>query len=271
MHPETDKVRRFAELHRQSDILILPNAWDAASARLFEIAGFPAIGTTSGGIAFTLGYPDGEQAPWPEHLAVIRNVSRCVNVPVTADIESGYGDLTRVVQDLIAAGVVGVNLEDAHPGQGHADPLFGLEEQVERVRLVKQTGLFVNARTDTFLLEVGHPELRLQFAIERVKAFVAAGADCVFVPGLREPGMISEIVLAAGAPVNILGGVGVPSPQELTALGVKRVSVGSGPMRSAMGHTRRVAEDLRTGIGYGLMVNGAVSYADANGLFTWAE
>ncbi len=106
-------IRAFAALHKRPEILILPNAWDAASARIFEEADFPAIGTTSAGIAFSLGYPDGEQVPWPEHLEVSRHIARTVSAPVSADIEAGYRDLARVIRDVTAAGIVGVNLEDA--------------------------------------------------------------------------------------------------------------------------------------------------------------
>ena len=252
----------FAALHRRREILVLPNAWDAASARIFEEAGFAAVGTSSAGIAFSLGYPDGEQMPWAEHLEVLRHIARSVSVPVSADIEAGYGDLARVVRDVVAAGIVGVNLEDAQ-----ADVLLDLEEQCRCIRETKQSPLFVNARTDVFWLAVGPIEQRLDLAIHRVKAFVEAGADCVFVPGLNDPGMIAELTAAAGAPVNILGGLGVPSVPQLQQLGVKRVSVGSGTMRSAMGHTRRLAEVLRTAETYECVVDGSVPYADANRMF----
>ena len=263
----SEKSRLFAGLHHQHDILILPNAWDAASARIFEQAGFPAIGTTSAGIAFSLGFPDGERVPWPEHLEVLRCILRSVTVPMTADIEGGYGDLARVIRDVAAAGIAGVNLEDVQPEPNDGDVLFSVAEQISRIRKVKQASLFLNARTDVFWLAVGPAEQRLQLTIHRVKAFVEAGADCVFVPGLHDPGMIAEITSAAGAPVNILGGVGVPSIPELQKLGVKRVSVGSGPMRSAMGHTWRIAEELRTKGTYESIIDGAISYADANRLF----
>ena len=255
-------MHSFVELHQQPEILILPNAWDAASARIFEKAGFPAIGTTSGGIAFSLGYPDGQQMPWTEHLEVLRRIVHSVRVPVTADIEAGYGDLAAVVRDVAAAGIVGVNLEDAQGGV-----LLDLAAQTRSIREAKQASLFVNARTEVFLLAVGPEDQRLDLAIHRVKAFVDAGADCVFVPGLQDRGKIAELVRAAGAPVNILAGAGVPSIPELQQLGVKRVSVGSGPMRSAMGHTRRLAEALRTAGTYECIVDGAVSYVDANGMF----
>ena len=147
------------------------------------------------------------------------------------------------------------------------EKIFNLDEQTARIREAKLAPLFVNPRTDVFWLAVGPVEQRLQLTIHRVKAFVEAGADCVFVPRLNDPGMIAELTAAVGAPVNILGGLGVPSVPQLQQLGVKRVSVGSGPMRSAMGHTRRLAEVLRTAETYECVVDGAVPYADANRMF----
>jgi 2-methylisocitrate lyase-like PEP mutase family enzyme len=274
LESQAEKARRFAALHTQPEILILPNAWDVASARIFEDAGFPAIGSTSAGIAFSLGYPDGEQVPWPEHLDVLRRIVRSVDIPVTADIEAGYGDLATVIRDVIAAGIVGVNLEDAQQESADdLDVLYSVAEQISRIRIVKQTAaaaevpLFLNARTDAFWLSVGDPAKRLHTAIERLKAFVLAGADGVFAPGLSDPAMIAEVTRASGAPVNILGGQGVPPARELHQLGVKRVSVGSGPMRSAMGQTRRVAEELRSAGTYGLMADGAISYVECNQIF----
>ena len=142
-----------------------------------------------------------------------------------------------------------------------------MDEQTARIREAKLAPLFVNPRTDVFWLAVGPVEQRLQLTIHRVKAFVEAGADCVFVPGLSDPAMIAELTSAAGAPVNILGGAGVPGIPELQKLGVKRVSGGSGPMRAAMGHTRRLAEELLRNGDYRSILDGAISYADANQLF----
>jgi 2-methylisocitrate lyase-like PEP mutase family enzyme len=273
-----DKARRFAELHKQTEILVLPNAWDAASARIFEDAGFPAIATSSAGIAFALGYPDGEILPWAEHLDALRRIVRAVGVPVTADIESGYGEFTgqlaNVVTDVMNAGIVGINLEDANPRTGNGqNALFSLAEQISRIRTIRKTAyrgsfrLFLNARTDAYWLGLGHPSERIHLAIERAEAFVEAGADGVFVPGLNDPAAIAQLTRAVKAPVNILGGQGVPSVPELERLGVKRVSVGSGPMRAVMGYTRRVAEELRNRGTYRLITDGSISYPEANRLF----
>ncbi len=272
-----DKARQFSELHKQAGILVLPNAWDAASARIFEEAGFPAIGTTSAGIAFSLGYPDGQEVSWPDHLSVLRRIARAVDIPVTGDIEAGYSSdkeqLSKIIVDVVRAGLVGINLEDARPGLGHRDPLFSLAEQISRIRTIRKTAtreglrLFLNARTDSFLLAVGDPAQRLQSAMERVVAFVEAGADGVFVPGLKDAAIIAQLTKAVKAPLNILAGQGVPSVPELQELGVKRVSVGSGPMRAAMGQTRRIADELRNTGTYRLFTEGAVSYPEANQLF----
>jgi 2-methylisocitrate lyase-like PEP mutase family enzyme len=278
-----EKARRFAELHKQTEILVLPNAWDVASARIFEEAGFPAIGTSSAGIAFALGSPDGEVLPWAEHLDALRRIVRAVRVPVTADIESGYSEFTEqlanVITDVMEAGIVGINLEDGNPraGDDGRDALFSLAEQISRIRTIRRTvsrgafRLFLNARTDAYWLGLGHPSERIHLAIERAAAFVEAGADGVFVPGLNDPAAIAQLTNAVKAPVNILGGQGVPSVPELQRLGVKRVSVGSGPMRAAMGHTRRVAEELKNRGTYRLITDGSVSYADANRLFKHSE
>src|SRR6185369_9158156 len=147
-----NKALHFAALHKQREILILPNAWDAASARIYEDMGFPAIGTTSAGIAFSLGYPDGEQIPWAEQYAAMRRIVRSVKIPVTADIEAGYGNLSTVIRDVIKAGIVGVNLEDAYSGNDPEDVLYSVAEQISRIRVVKRIAddagipLFLNAR-----------------------------------------------------------------------------------------------------------------------------
>src|ERR1022692_1705230 len=158
MESQTNKAIQFLQLHRGPNVLILPNAWDVASARIFEDAGFPAIATTSAGIAFSLGYPDGQRIPREEMMARIARITRAVHVPVTADVESGYGptpeDAANTTRELIEAGVIGMNLEDA---SGRADqPLSSLELAVEKIKAAReaavhiQAQIVVNARTDVF-------------------------------------------------------------------------------------------------------------------------
>ena len=268
MTAEEQKARTrtdaFRALHR-GNILILPNAWDVASARIVQQAGFDAIATTSAGIAFTLGYPDGQRISREEMLAVVGRIATAVKVPVTADVEAGYGDrpedAARTARDVLAAGAVGMNLEDATGDPQH--PLLDLALQVERVKAVRELPIVLNARTDVYLLEVGAPEKRYDEALRRLAAFRNAGADCVFVPGLRDAATIGRLVKDLRCPVNILAGPGFPPVPELQKLGVARVSLGSAAMRATLGLLRRVAEELKSAGTYSRL-DGAIPLADVN-------
>jgi len=273
MESQANKAIHFRQLHRGPGVLILPNAWDVASARIFEEAGFPAIATTSAGIAFSLGYPDGERIPREEMLARIGRITRAVRVPVTADVESGYGptpeDAARTTRELIQAGVVGMNLEDA---SGRRDqPLSSLELAVEKIRAAREAAvqlraqIVINARTDVYLLAGGNPDADYSETLRRSLAFRDAGADCVFAPGLKDAEAIARLAKAVACPLNILAGVGTPTIPELATLGVARVSVGSGPMRATLGLLRRMAEELKTSGTYNAM-DGAVPHAEMNKL-----
>jgi 2-methylisocitrate lyase-like PEP mutase family enzyme len=253
--------------------LILPNVWDVASARVVEDAGFPAIATSSAGVAFSLGYPDGEKIPRQEMLEAVARIARAVKVPVTADVEAGYGptpaDAARTARAVIEAGAVGMNLEDATSDS--EQPLVELSLQLEKIRAVRevaeslQVPLVLNARTDVYLLQVGAPGTRYDEAIRRLRAFRDAGADCVFVPGLTEAPTIARIVSDLQHPVNILAGPGSLSVPELRKLGVARISLGSGPMRAALGLLRRLAQELRTKGTY-QSLEGAPPHAEMNKL-----
>jgi 2-methylisocitrate lyase-like PEP mutase family enzyme len=262
------KAEAFRAMHHGKRILVLPNAWDVASARVFEEAGFGAIATTSAGVAFTLGYPDGQRISREEMLGVVRRIAAAVKAPVTADVEAGYGDrpedAARTARDVLAAGAVGMNLEDATGDPER--PLFDLSLQIERVKAVRETtaGLIVlNARTDVYLLQLETPEKRYDAALRRLGAFRDAGADCVFVPGLRDAETIGRLVKDLRCPVNILVGPGFPSVPELQEIGVARVSVGSGAMRATLGLVRRIAAELKSSGTYETL-GGAIDYADVN-------
>jgi len=273
MESQTTQAIQFRQLHRGPGVLILPNAWDVASARIFEEAGFPAIATTSAGIAFSLGYPDGQRIPREEMMARIGRITRAVHVPVTADVESGYGstaeDAARTTRELIQAGVAGMNLEDASDRRDQ--PLIDLQLAVEKIRAAREAAMqmraqiVVNARTDVFLLPGGDLAADYSEAVRRLVAFREGGADCVFAPGLKDAETIGRLVKAVACPLNILAVPGTPSIPELERLGVARVSVGSGPMRATLGLLRRVAEELKTSGTYSAM-EGAVPYAEANKL-----
>jgi len=259
------KPETLRALHHGPDILVLPNAWDCASARIFEELGFPAIATTSAGVAFSLGYADEQNISGKEMLAAVARIARSVDVPVTADLEGGYGDIAETAAALIESGAVGLNLEDI---LGHgAESLASIDEQVSRIASVRKTGVVVNARTDLYLKQIGDEGTRFDRALERLKAYRDAGADCLFIPGIVAEDLIARFVEALEFPINILAVAGIPSIARLRELGVARISVGSGMMRSAMGHTRRIAEALKTTGDFGKMIDGSIPFAEANGLF----
>jgi 2-methylisocitrate lyase-like PEP mutase family enzyme len=272
---QAERAQAFSSLHRGPHLLLLPNIWDAASARIIEAAGFPALATTSAGIAFSLGYPDGERISREEMLAQVARIVRAVKVPVSADVEAGYGnspeEAAKTAEGVIGAGAVGMNLEDGTHDPAH--PLSELSLQLERIAAVRQaaarTGvsLVLNARTDVFLAQVGEESRRYDAALRRLLAFRGAGADCVFAPGLRDSESIRRLVSDLGSPLNILAVPGSPPVPELEELGVARVSLGSGPMRATLGLLRAMARELKaTGTYRGL--EKAPSHAEINRLMT---
>jgi 2-methylisocitrate lyase-like PEP mutase family enzyme len=271
---QAELARQFLELHRGPKILVLPNAWDVSSARIFEDAGFPAIGTTSAGIAFSLGYPDGQKIPREEMLAVVRRIAAAVEAPVTADVEAGFGGTPEEVADtareVIAAGAVGMNLEDGV--EGRPDFLTDLNLQKEIIQAVLEVAagaglpFVLNARTDIFLYGIGPADTRLARTIERLNAYRAAGAPSLFAPGVKDKETIAQLARGVAGPLNILATVGTPPVAELHQLGVARVSVGSGPMRATLGFLERMARQFREEGTFSLMTDGALPYADANRL-----
>ena len=265
------RAEAFRAMHRGQRILLLPNAWDVASARIFEEAGFGAIATTSAGIAFALGYPDGQRISRDEMLQAVSRIAAALKVPVTADVEAGYGDrpedAAQTAVAVIESGAVGMNLEDASGDANH--PLVDLPLELEKIAAVRQSAqrtgvpIVLNARTDVYLLQVGPAEKRYDQALRRLAAFRDAGADCVFLPGLRDAATIGRMVKDLDFPLNILAGPGSPSVPELQKLGVARVSLGSSPMRATLGLLGRMAEELKTTGTYRSLEN-APSHDDVN-------
>lgn len=268
-------ARQFLQLHDRRKILVLPNAWDVASARIFEDAGFPAIATTSGGIANSLGYPDGQSIARNAMLDVVHRIASAVAIPVTADMEAGYGATPEAIADTarqaISAGAVGMNLEDGVPGK--PDALVDLSLQKEIIRAVTEAAegmhlaFVLNARTDVFLHSIGPAETRLSRALERLNAYHDSGARCLFAPGVTDEQVIAQLVRGLAGPLNILATVGSPAIPTLERLGVARVSLGSGPMRASLGLLKRMARQLQREGSFALMTQDAVTYADANRLF----
>lgn len=268
------KAEALRAMHDRSRILVLPNAWDAMSARVIEDAGARAIATSSAGVCFSIGYPDGEKAPRDEVIAAIARIARVVTVPVSADIESGFAadakELAETIRLVIDAGAVGINLEDATHNPGA--PLYDPEIAVERVRAARDAAnasgvpLVINARTDVYLAGVGAPETRFDHAVHRANAYRAAGADCLFVPAFRATENLEKLVRALDGPLNVLAFPGTPPVTELERLGVARLSVGSGPALAAMARLRSDTRELLERGTYASMYNGATSYPDANRL-----
>ena len=271
---QSQLARKFLELHHGPKILVLPNAWDVPSARIFEDAGFAAVGTTSAGIAFSLGYPDGQIITRAEMLGVVNRIAEAVETPVTADLEAGYGSTPEEVADtareVIAAGAVGMNLEDG--AEGKPEFLTDLNLQKEVIRAVVEASehagvpLVLNARTDIFLYGIGPEETRLTRAVERLNAYRAAGAPCLYAPGVKDRETIARLTRGVDGPLNILATAGTPPVAELQQLGVARVSLGSGPMRASLGFLQRMARELREKGTFSLMTEGTIPYADANRL-----
>lgn len=267
------KAERLLALHSGADPLVLVNVWDIASARIVEQAGFPAIATTSAGVAFAKGFPDGEKIHPDLMMEAIAEIAGAVSVPVTADVEAGYGMTPGSAADtagkVISCGAVGMNFEDATGDR--EQPLADLSLQVERIRAIRETAttlgvkLVLNARTDVYLLQIGEAANRYDETLRRLRAFRDAGADCVFVPGLRDAPTIGRLVRDLNCPLNILAAPGAPSVGELAALGVKRISLGSGPMRASLGLLRRLAEEVKTAGTYRNM-DGAPSHTEMNEL-----
>jgi 2-methylisocitrate lyase-like PEP mutase family enzyme len=271
MATQSSQADSFRGMHYGPNILVLPNAWDSASARIFEESGFSAIATTSAGIAFALGYRDGQRIPRQEMLEQVARIVRVVNVPITADAEGGYGDrpedAAQTARAVIQAGAIGMNLEDATGDS--AQPLVDLPLQIEKIKAVVEAGktagvrLVLNARTDVYLAQVGAPASRYEETVRRLTAYRDAGADCLFAPGIRDVATTAKLTNDLKFPVNILAVAGSPSVSELEKLGVARVSVGSGAMRATLGLVQRLAQELKQQGTYSALEN-APSYDQIN-------
>jgi 2-methylisocitrate lyase-like PEP mutase family enzyme len=268
------KADAFRSMHHAPPLLILPNAWDAVTARLFVKAGARAIATTSAGIAATLGYADGQHVPRELMVEAIARIARVVDVPVTADVESGYADSSKGVGEsiraVIKAGAVGVNLEDStgDPSQ----PLFALEQQIERIQAAREAAdnadvpVVINARTDVYLANVGDVASRLAETLRRFNAYREAGADCLFVPGVTDTPTLTQLVHSVPGPLNVLAGPGMPLVADLQRVGIARLSVGSAIMRATLALARDAADELLQKGTYNTFLDRNIPYNEVNEL-----
>ncbi|WP_059011399.1 isocitrate lyase/PEP mutase family protein [Streptomyces specialis] len=250
-----DLARHFHSLHQDATPLVLPNAWDALSARLVVRAGATAVATTSSGTAWSMGVPDGERLDRRQALELIARIAAAVPVPVTADIESGLArdaaGVGETVRGVLEAGAVGGHLEDAD--HGGPEPPRAAADPARRLEAARAAGdalgvpVFVNARVDVFLRGVGDRTAdRMRRTLERAEAHLAAGADGLFVPGVTDAELIAELAAALPVPLNVLAGPGAPPVPALAAAGAARVSVGSALARSAYALAERAAREILT-------------------------
>jgi 2-methylisocitrate lyase-like PEP mutase family enzyme len=267
-------AEEFRSLHKAAHILVLPNAWDVPSARVFEDAGFPAVATSSAALAVSLGYPDGQRIGKDELFTAVKKIASKIAVPLSVDIESGFGatkeELSDTIRRVIASGGVGINLEDI--SNFETKTLLTTENQVERIKTVKSVAnslgipLVINARTDAYHFGTGEEKTRVQDAIRRVNEYAAADADCLYPLGITEKESILTVLKSVRKPINVMARKGVPTIPELEKMGVKRLSIGPDAMYATMGLLRRIAQELRQKGNYNTLLEGAITFDELNAL-----
>src|SRR3984885_1546071 len=272
---QKQKADKLRALHNGPDILLFANAWDVASARILERLEFPAIATTSAGIANTLGYADSQQITSVEMLRVVSHIAHAVNIPVTADMEAGYAtsavQMHQVALQLIEAGAVGLNLEDGEDDEARVSET---QAHVEKIQAVKEAGmqsgipLVINARTDAYWATASPSPNRFAECVSRANLYRQAGADCIFVPGMKKIDEIKKFLQESPGPMNVLGGPGGPTIDELKAAGVRRVSLGSGPSRAALGLLREIATELKSKGTYETLARYMLPASEVNAMFS---
>lgn len=281
MNPDFDAVKqnqlaeKFHALHHAGETLILPNVWDAVSAKIFEESGFPAIATSSAAIAWSLGYQDGENIPPELMLEAIQRIVRAVKIPVSVDIEGGYyrHDLKKFAAYIVAiieAGAVGINLEDS---DAHAGALIcDFNHQLKVIRLAKEVclqngvNLFINARTDAYALVFGDIRAKTKISIDRANAFHDAGADGVFIPFVREIDAIVQFKNEIKLPLNILMDAAL-DVKQLRQLNVNRISVGPKPILATLSTLKDIAQQMNTSENWNKLFVQDVNYNEVNKWF----
>lgn len=268
-------AKEFHEMHSSNQILILPNAWDAGGAVIFEKEGFAAIGTTSAGISYSLGVSDGEFISIDDVLDTVTKIQKRITIALSVDCERGYGktneEIVQNIKAIIQAGAVGINIED---GLSSNCELINIDEQckiIEDICTLKNEldiNFVINARTDAFWLKIGETkEEQLSLSIKRANRYLKAGADCVFVPGVLTKADIEILVHHIHGPVNIIATPTSPNIQELQELGVSRVSLGSGPVRASLAIIKNIANEIIKEGTFHNMYKTTIAYDKANYLF----
>lgn len=266
---------KFQNMHKENRIIVLPNAWDAGSAVIFEKEGFSAIATTSAGISYSLGYPDGEIITFEDVLDTTKKIQKRISIPLSVDVERGYGnntsEIVNNIQTIIEQGVVGINIEDGILAQ---KTLSDMNEQCKLISEISKIknhlgiNFVINARTDSFWLGTGKTkDEQLSQTIKRANKYLKAGADCIFVPGLLEVNEIEMLVQHIKGPVNIITTPSSPSIKELQKLGVARVSTGSGPVRASFALIKNISNELKDEGTYNNIYKTTIAYDKLNYIF----
>lgn len=253
MKSQAKKAERFLALHHDAKLLVLPNIWDPLGARLLQHLEFPAVATASAAVSFSLGYDDGQHVTFAAMLDVIRRVAAAVDIPVTADIERGYGETPTAIADnvreVVRAGVVGINIEDSI---GEGGPLLPVNEQCERIRAIRRMAdregipLVINARTDGFLFRTRETKSEiLEETIERGRAYLSAGADCLYPITAGDLETLSAIRGALDCPLNVYATVGAAPMRDLEDAGISRLSLGPWLLKTSLTAMKRVALSLK--------------------------
>lgn len=269
------KAELFRELHFGNKPLVLPNAWDAISAKLFEESGAKAIGTTSAGIAASLGFADGQKMPKDVFLSAAKRVIQSVDIPVTVDLEAGYGitinEICDMVQQIIELGGVGINIEDTDFST-EPNKLEKINYQVDKIRSIREVAkrndspLFINARSDVYWLKDENITDRYAEIINRFAKYVEAGADGVFIHGIPDLAVISNICQDIKAPVNALAGIWMPSMKKLQEIGLARISIGSGMFRASAAFIKQITKKYLENHDFKFLAE-AIPYHDICDLF----
>jgi 2-methylisocitrate lyase-like PEP mutase family enzyme len=264
----SELVKTFRDLHRGPQVLCLANVWDAGSARLAESLGAAAVATTSGGVAWSLGYADGGSMPADAAIAAAKNMVRVLRVPLTVDIEDGYSRdpdvVARHVLQLVHSGVAGINIED---GADVPEVLAAKIEAIKSAAARAGGDIFVNVRTDIYLRGLAPEGARVQEVLVRAELYRGVGADGLFVPGICAPEEIREVAAGARLPLNVMDWPGVPSPAELAALGARRLSAGTSVAQAVWGVARDAMETFVAAGDAGTKVFPSMDYGDIQQLF----
>jgi 2-methylisocitrate lyase-like PEP mutase family enzyme len=273
LNRQQELAEEFRSFHDRKDVLVLPNAWDVPSARVFEDEGFPAVATSSAGMMVSLGYPDGEEIPAKELVSAVGRIARVLSIPLSADLVGGFGGtpegVARSVKAAVRAGAVGINIEDFVHEEKR---LLPVEKQVAKLRALiraqKETKVpfVINARTDALRFFPGDDATKLGEAIRRASAYRDVGADCVYPMGLTDRESIERFVKTLDFPTNVMVRKGLPPVPELKRLGVARVSFGPSASYAAMGLLKRAAKEVHGKGTYETLTEGAITFDELNSL-----